>query len=280
MAKTAAAPTKTRPADHPTPMMAEREPDYAEQLEAIEPIARLNLPEEDGIPLESELHYTVPWILRLSIQAHWEGRTDYYIGCNMFLYYAYEQAEEVIQEVRRRRRRARFKGPDLFLVRGVEDADRPRPYWAVWREGGRYPDLIVEFLSPSTAQNDKTHKKELYATVFRTPEYFWYDPFTQEFAGFRLAMFPDWHYEPIAPNEQGWLWSEVLGAYMGTWQGKLYGREQTWLRLYDAEGNLVLLGEEREAIARAQAEQARQRAEAAERRVAELEAELKRLRGG
>jgi uncharacterized membrane protein len=43
---------------------------------------------------------------------------------------------------------------------------------------------------------------------------------------------------------------------------------------------LVLLGEEREAIARAQAEQARQRAEAAERRVAELEAELKRLRGG
>jgi uncharacterized protein YecT (DUF1311 family) len=93
-------------------------------------------------------------------------------------------------------------------------------------------------------------------------------------------MFPDWHYEPIAPNEQGWLWSKVLGAYMGTWQGKLYGRQQAWLRLYDAEGNLVLLGEEREAIARAQTEQARQRAEAAERRVAELEAELKRLRGG
>ena len=83
-----------------------------------------------------------------------------------------------------------------------------------------------------------------------------------------------------APNEQGWLWSEVLGAYIGTWRGKLYGREQTWLCLYDAEGNLVLLSEEREAIARAQAEQARQRAEAAERRVAELEAELKRLRGG
>jgi Uma2 family endonuclease len=169
------------------------------------------------------MHYTLPWMLRLSIQAHWEGRTDFYIGCNMFLYYAYEQAEEVIQEVRRRRRRARFKGPDLFLVRGVEDADRPRPYWAVWREEGRYPDLIVEFLSPSTAQNDKTHKKELYATVFRTPEYFWYDPFTQEFAGFRLAMFPDWHYEPIAPNEQGWLWSEVLGAYMGTWRASSTG---------------------------------------------------------
>jgi hypothetical protein len=75
--------------------MAEREPDYAEHLEAIEKIARLNLPEEDGIPLESEMHYTLPWMLRLSIQAHWEGRTDFYIGCNMFLYYAYEQAEEI-----------------------------------------------------------------------------------------------------------------------------------------------------------------------------------------
>jgi uncharacterized protein YceH (UPF0502 family) len=72
----------------------------------------------------------------------------------------------------------------------------------------------------------------------------------------------------------------VLSAYLGTWTGKVYGREQTWLRLYDAEGNLVLLGEEREAIARAQAEQAHQRAEAAEQRIAELEAELKRLRGG
>jgi Uma2 family endonuclease len=281
MAKTATAQPETRLAECPTPMMAEREPDYAEQLEAIEKIARLNLPEEDGIPLESEMHYTLPWMLRLSIQAHWEGRTDFYIGCNMFLYYAYEQAEEIVQAVRRQRsRRVRFKGPDLFLVRGVEDTTRPRPYWAVWLEQGRYPDLIVEFLSPSTAQNDKTHKKELYAKVFHTPEYFWYDPFTQEFAGFRLAMFPNWHYEPIAPNEQGWLWSEVLSAYLGTWTGKVYGREQTWLRLYDAEGNLVLLGEEREATARAQAEQARQRAEAAERRVAELEAELKRLRGG
>jgi hypothetical protein len=45
------------------------------------------------------------------------------------------------------------------------------------------------------------------------------------------------------------------------------------LRLYDAEGNLVLISEEREAIAR-------QRAEAAEQRIAELESELKRLRGG
>jgi Uma2 family endonuclease len=255
-------------------MMAEREPDYAEHLKAIEKIARLNLPEEDGVPLESEMHYTLPWMLRLSIQAHWEGRTDFYIGCNMFLYYAYEQAEEIAQAVRRRRRgRVRFKGPDLFLVRGVEDTTRPRPYWAVWLEEGRYPDLIVEFLSPSTAQNDKTHKKELYAKVFHTPEYFWYDPFTGELAGFRLSMFPDWRYEPIAPNERGWLWSEVLGAYLGAWTGTVYGREQTWLRLYDSDGNLVLVSEEREAIAR-------QRAEAAEQRIAELEAELKRLRGG
>jgi Uma2 family endonuclease len=42
----------------------------------------------------------------------------------------------------------------------------------VWEEGGRYPEVIFEFLSPSTRQADRTVKKELYEQVFRTPEYY------------------------------------------------------------------------------------------------------------
>jgi hypothetical protein len=94
-------------------------------------------------------------------------------------------------------------------------------------------------------------------------------------------------YEPIVPDERGWLWNRVLGAYIGVWQGEVLNRRYRWLRLFDAEGNLVLIDREREAVARAEAEQARlqaeqerQRAEAAERRIAELEAELRRLREG
>ncbi len=72
----------------------------------------------------------------------------------------------------------------------------------VWEEDGKYPDLIVELLSDSTAEVDHTVKKRLYAETFRTPEYFWYDPDGQEFAGFALVK---GQYEPIEPTEQSWL---------------------------------------------------------------------------
>jgi hypothetical protein len=56
------------------------------------------------------------------------------------------------------------------------------------------------------------------------------------------------------------------------WEGEYRGRRYRWLRLYDRDGNLVPTREESERQERALREQA-------ERRIAELEAELKRLRG-
>lgn len=67
-------------------------------------------------------------------------------------------------------------------------------------EGGQYPDLIIELLSPATAQVDRTLKKTLYQDRFRTPEYFWFSPETLEFVGYRLA---GQHYVEISPNREG-----------------------------------------------------------------------------
>ncbi len=44
------------------------------------------------------------------------------------------------------------------------------------KEGGKYPNVIVEILSDSTANIDRTKKKILYQNTFRTPNYFWFDP--------------------------------------------------------------------------------------------------------
>ncbi|MFM7440722.1 MAG: Uma2 family endonuclease, partial [Snowella sp.] len=82
--------------------------------------------------------------------------------------------------------------------------------WVVWEEDGRYPDLIIELLSDSTANVDRTTKLDLYAGRFHTPEYFYFSPETLEFAGFRLDFN---QYRPIPPNAQGWLWSESLGFF-------------------------------------------------------------------
>jgi hypothetical protein len=99
----------------------------------------------------------------------------------------------------------------------------------VWQEDGRYPDLVVEFISTSTRKKDVDRNVEFYAKVFRVPEYFWFDRRFGELAGYRLS---GRDYVQIEPDAQGRLWSEALGAYLGVWRGEYRGRVWSWLRLW------------------------------------------------
>jgi Uma2 family endonuclease len=252
------------------------------------------LPEEDEVPLESDYHRLQINLLHDITYQLFKHRTDFYCGGNMFIYYDLEQAEGVIQFVQGQRPSAPYKGPDFFVVLGAVDGAKKRKRWVVWREGGRYPDVIIEITSPSTKSKDTKDNLPLYSKVFRTREYYWYDEASGELVGYRLQGD---EYAPIAPNENGWLWSEVLGVWLGVSDAPFLGWRYRWLRFYREDGSLVLTGEEAERLLREQAEQraeqerlqreqAEQRAEQerllreqAERRLAELEAELKRLRG-
>ncbi|MCS7208987.1 MAG: tRNA epoxyqueuosine(34) reductase QueG, partial [Fimbriimonadales bacterium] len=206
-AATAEKPKRTRRKQKTPPL----DPCFAGLLESLEKLRQLDLPVEDGAPMESDWHYAQPWLLRRSVDALFGDRDDYYYGTNMFLYYSYEQAQEVSDYVHgRSSKQPRYKGPDFFLVLNV-DGTKPRERWAVWEEGGRYPDLIIELISPSTEDKDKKDNMTLYAEVFRTPEYFWYDQQKAELRGFRLNLSAHKPvYEPIPPNERGWIWSRVL----------------------------------------------------------------------
>jgi len=218
----------------------------------------------DGVPLESEWHtFELPLLRELIRQVLVErGRTDFYVGANLFVYYSVEQARAVAEEVRKGQPERAFRGPDVFCVTSGVDPDRRRKSWIAWEEGGRLPDVIFEMLSPSTAKKDRTEKRDLYARVFRTPEYFLYEPETHKLEGLRLA---DRFYQPIQPDENGRLWSEQLGALVGLWQGPLPGTlEVDWVRLFHPDGSLVLT----------QAEAERQRADMAESEIARLRALL------
>jgi Uma2 family endonuclease len=220
------------------------------------------LPEEDEVPLESYYHRLQINLLHELTYQLFKDRTDFYCGGNMFLYYDLQQAEKVIQFVQGQRRRAPYKGPDFFVVLGGVDGTKDRKRWVVWHEGGRYPDVIIEITSPSTKSKDTEDNLLLYSKVFRTREYYWYDEGSGELVGYRLQGD---EYVPIAPNENGWLWSEVLGVWLGVSDLPYQGWRYRWLRYYDAEGRLVPTGEEAE---RARAEAERQRAEQAEQRAA------------
>jgi Uma2 family endonuclease len=218
------------------------------------PYPPTDLPIDDGEPLETKRHRTAMNILIRSLDCFWEQRNNYFAGGNMFLYFSAEQVKN-----------KDFRGLDFFVVLDI-DGSYSRQTWTVWNEGGRYPDVIVELMSPSTREIDLGKKKELYQQSFRTPNYFVFDPFeTSSLQGWRLEGN---RYIPLEPNEQGWLWSESLGLWLGTWRGTIERETAQWLRFYDAEGQLILLPEE---AAQQQAEAAQQQAEVAQQRSQELE---------
>ena len=214
---------------------------------------------DDGEPLESNRHRIAMNLLIRSILQALEGRSDYFTGGNMFVYYSSTQ-----------KMNRDFRGPDFFVVLGV-DSNRERQGWVVWEEEGRYPDVIVELLSATTADIDRGEKKKLYEQVFRTPDYFVYDPFDpSSLQGWHLQLGQG--YQALEPNERGWLWSESLQLWLGTWQGTI-NREPAkgschWLRFYRSDGTLVPLPEEaaeqRAQQAQQQAQQAQQQAQQAQ----------------
>ena len=224
-------------------------------------LPQVELVDTDGEPMESEWHRLAMNLLIESVTHHLRQRDDFYVGGNMFLYFSEEQA-----------RNRDFWGPDFFFVEGIK-REPLRPYWAVWLEGGRYPDVIIELLSPRTATEDRTTKKDIYERVFHTPEYYCYDPATQQLEGWQLH---GCRYQPLSPNVPGWLWCGRLQLWLGTWPGVYNGRQAVWLRFYDAQGQVVPVSAEAE-YQRAEAEH--QRAEAAEVELARLRARLAQLEG-
>lgn len=207
----------------------------AEKLAALMPDASQLLSEEPE--MESSQHHKQAVLLEKTLERWWRDRHDYFIGVNLTVYFSREQLKT-----------RDFRGPDFFLVLDTEQ--RERTSWVVWEEGGKYPDLIIELLSDSTEDIDREIKKEIYQDRFRTAEYYWFSPVTQEFVGWRLV---NRHYEEIPPDERGWRWSGVLGLYLGIAEGHL--------RYFTRAGALVPTPEEGEQQAWEQAGQAEQRAE-------------------
>ncbi|WP_204105776.1 MULTISPECIES: Uma2 family endonuclease [Spirulina sp. CCY15215] len=192
-----------------------------------------NLIFDDGEPLESNRHRIAINVLIESLHEAYRERDDYFAGGNMFLYFSRSQVKN-----------KDFRGPDFFVVLDV-DGTRERQGWVIWDEQGRYPDVVIELLSPSTASTDLAEKRVLYERTFRTRNYFVYDPFDPEsLQGWRLGA--NGRYEALTPSDRGWLWCDNLGLWLGTWEGTILRETASWLRFYDPEENLVLLGEERE----------------------------------
>ena len=214
----------------------------------------------DEPPLESELHLRQIILLLNCLEWLWRDRNDFYAAGNLTIYYSQNQ-----------RRNENFRGSDFFVVLDTER--KTRKSWVIWEEDGKYPNFILEILSDSTAKVDRSLKKKLYQNTFRTPNYFWLDPYTLEFAGFDLVI---GEYQPIEPNDRGHLWSQQLELYLGIHQGLL--------RFFTANGELVPTPEEQaesereqKEYEREQKEYEREQKEIAQQKTERLAAKLREL---
>ena len=188
--------------------------------------------------------------------------------------------------------------PDVYLAFGVDaQAIRPRKLYLPW-EVGKPPDFAMEVASASTARQDVTEKRRIYARI-GVSEYWRFDPKDGDYHGQQLAgeQLVNGVYRPIELTREpdGILkgYSDVLGVSV-CWAARLP-------RLYDPATNTYLesgrevwaarLAAEAErdaAEARVAVEQAARLAEraarlaeqaarlAAEERIRQLETELRR----
>jgi Uma2 family endonuclease len=209
----------------------------------------VHYPSSDGKPMaETDLHRDEMVRLITTLQNAFADRSDVYVSGNLLLYYVEGDPRRSV-------------APDVFVVFGI--AKHRREIYKLWEEKAG-PAVVIEVTSRTTRREDLEKKRDLYARL-GVREYYLYDPrfarlqyLDPPLQGLRLEGEV---YRPMATDADGALISEALGMRL-----HLIDRQ---LRLFDAHTGALLLSPAE------QAEIQRRRADAAERRIAELEALLR-----
>ena len=211
-------------------------------------------PEMDGMPLPDGF-YQYEHILDIlpTLKLFFESDPRVAVSGNTFIYYLEGDPYSWVS-------------PDCYVAFDIsmDSIERYNTY-RVW-EVGKVPDFALEIGSPSTATNDLGDKRDLYARL-GIREYWLYDPSGGKHYGEPLIgeYLVDGEYRRFdmkrEPDGMVWARSTVLDLDL-CW-------DNARLRFYDPVADRWLLN----------MSETRARAEYAEARMAEMEAELQRLRG-
>jgi Uma2 family endonuclease len=182
------------------------------------------------------------------------------------------------------------ESPDWFYIPNVPPQleGRYRRSYVLPREFIA-PLIVLEFASDdgsderdatplSVSQRNnapKPGKFWVYEQVMRIP---YYGIFVMSEDTFELYHLVNGYYQAVAANERGHYPIEPMSVELGLWQGAYQNQEQLWLRWWDQQGNLLLIGDERARLEEQRTEQERQRAEQERQRAEQLQSELEQER--
>ncbi len=139
---------------------------------------------------------------------------------------------------------------------------------------GDIPLVVMEFLSEteggeySIKPSYPPGKWFYYERVLQVPNYVIFDLKSGAIEFYRFDE--RGLYKPQESDEDGRYWLPEASLFLGLWDGSRHGRSGLWLRWWDADGKMLLWGQEAAELERQQTQQAQQQAEQ-ERQRAEQE---------
>jgi Uma2 family endonuclease len=231
------------------------------------------LPESDGTFVKNFQEHPQSLLLTDSIQPvleqhHPDGQ--YAIGQDSGIYWRLTDPPERGAEA-----------PDWFYVPNVPPTldGKMRRSYVLWQEYVA-PLIVLEFVSGSGAEErDRTPPSQgqvgkfwVYEQAIRVPYYGIYEV---EKARVEVYHLVDTAYQRMTPNDRGHYPIAPLGVELGIWQGRYQNVELPWLRWWDAEGQLLLTGDERAEQEQRRADLEQRRADLEQRR-ADLEQQKRR----
>ena len=216
-------------------------------------------PYEDDEPMSATgFHGEQIGSLSEQLTRYFQINPHIYIGVDSFIYYREGDI-------------TKFVAPDIYVVFGVNKYPQRRSFYT-WSEGA-VPTTIFEFLSDSTAYQDRHGKVEIYLGDMGSQEYFIHQPEMEkpaEFRGWRRS--PSGEIVEIAPDTEGSLFSAALNLHF-RWEDQLHSQVRL-LRPYLPDGTPITTPMEEQHL-RIEAET---RAEAEAQRRRDVEVELEQLR--
>ncbi len=211
-------------------------------------------PESDGMPLpDGEFQSPLFREIVGTLETHFNNRPNVHVNGNTFIYYEEGNPQRLVS-------------PDCYVALDIsmESIERNNTY-LLW-EVGKPPDFVLEIGSPSTGRTDLVGKRELYAEL-EIGEYWRFDATGGEFYGEPLVG------EQLVDGEYRRIELERESDGMVRGHSPVLGLDLCWddgrLRYFDPATGSWLLNQMEERAAR----------ESAEERLAEMEAELRRVRG-
>ena len=169
-----------------------------------------SFPESDGAPMAERVENMITMVeimFGMNYLMEIQGRTDFAVGGNQFLYYNERNGNDHLS-------------PDVYVALGVPPGLRAT--WKTWLEG-KCPDVVMEITSTSTQDEDTGTKLRRYGEL-GAREYYIYDPLHTLVPPLRAYRYEGGR--PVAlPVARGRVRSPLLGAEL-----RIVG---TYLRVVD-----------------------------------------------